>query len=383
MNLCANHQILLWNVCPVQKGYEANLCVNDFFLLKPLASKCRTRVRVRRKYGLPFFLKRHRKRKVFALGLCFCGFFIFFLSCFIWNISIEGNLSISRQTMMEYLTQQNVNYGTWKKTVDCKQLAADLRNEFPNLIWVSVRLNGTYLSIQVQENSDLLKESEPELSDSDLVADENGIIVSMITREGTPVVGEGDTVSVGDMLVKGELEITDDSDSVVAYHYTAADADIYIQTEITYKDSFSMAHEVIRYTGRNRYGLYLNLFGRYFGLDMGTNSFEKADILGEEHQLCLMNDFYLPVSAGILQSREYKTIVETYEEEEAISIAEAKLQKFLSENEEKGVQIFENNVKISVSANVCHAEGTLTVIKKTGKRMRAQKSNLPQEGTDE
>lgn len=154
LNLCANHGILLWDLRPAAHGYEADLYLKDFFSLGPLARKCRTRVRVAGRYGLPFFLRRHRKRKMFAAGLLLCGSLIFFLSCFVWNISIDGNLSISRQSMMEYLRKEKIGYGTWKNSVDCRQLAADLRSAFLDLTWVSVRLQGTCLSIRVQENTD-------------------------------------------------------------------------------------------------------------------------------------------------------------------------------------------------------------------------------------
>ena len=41
-------------------------------------------------------------------------FSFFFLSCFVWNISIDGNVSISRPVIMEYLMQQEIGYGTPK-----------------------------------------------------------------------------------------------------------------------------------------------------------------------------------------------------------------------------------------------------------------------------
>ena len=386
----------------MQKGYEANIYLKDFFALKPLAAKCRTRIRVCRKCGLPFFLHRHRKRKVFAVCIPACGVFIFFLSCFIWNISIEGNLSISRPVMMEYLMEQDIGYGTPKRTVDCKQLAADLRSDFPNLIWVSVKLSGTELSISVKENTDALSETD-KIADaetgsaagqrmsaaqnssatSDLVAEEDGVIVKMITREGTPLVQEGDSITAGDVLVSGELAITDDSGSIVSYRYCTADADIYIKTTLQYHDSFPLVHDTAEYTGKKRYGFYIKLFGRYFGVNLGLDAFETADIIGKERQLCLLKDFYLPAAAGILQANEYRITDRAYEKEEAEAIAGANLQKFLAENEEKGVQIFENNVRIDVSATACQADGTVTVVKKTGRAAHTEKTDLRQEGTDE
>lgn len=385
-NLCANHGIRLWDVRPLVSGYEANLPQKDFFQLRPLARKCHTQIRVCQKRGLPFFVNRHRKRKVFALGVLFCGFFIFFLSCFVWRITIEGNQSISTQTLMEYLAAGSVHYGTSKRSVDCRQIAADLRNDFPALTWVSVRLYGTCLLVQLKENTDIAvrgENTEPETAAaSDLVSDTDGKIVRMITREGTAAAGVGDEVHAGDVLVKGRMEITGDGGEIVNYRYCAADADIYIQTTLPYEDQFSLAHEQTFYTGRKRYGVYCRLFGKFFGADLGLNGFQNADILAKECQLCLTDGFYLPVSAGLVSAREYRKTVVFYTKEEAEAIARANLEKFLSENEEKGVQIFENDVTISTSATFCQAKGTLTVVKKAGRSVRIEPENFQQGGTD-
>lgn len=379
LNLCANHRILLWNLFPAEKGYEANLSVKDFYRLKPLARKCRTRIRIKGKYGLPFFLSRHRKRKVFALGICCCGVFVYLLSCFIWNIQIEGNQSVSRQVMLEYLTENQIGYGTYKNSINCKELAARLRSRFSDFAWVSVKINGTGLLINVQEGTDIRLLEGREYEDSDLVSDVNGQIVSMITRSGAPQVLEGDNISAGDLLVLGRLDITDDSGEVIDYQYCAADADIYVRTEIPYHDEFSMEYELPLYTGKKRYGGYLELFGTYLGIPVGFDSFEEFDILEKENRLHILQDFYLPVSFSAITVREYRTEIRTYTKDEAICIADTKLQKFLSQKEEKGVQIFEKNVKIDVSATSCCADGTITVVQKAGKRVSTDKIDLQQE----
>lgn len=379
LNLCSNHRILLWNLCPAAKGYEANLYLKDFYKLKPLARKCRTRIRIKGKYGLPFFLNRHRKRKVFALGICCCGVFIYFLSCFVWNIQIEGNQSVSRQIMLEYLSENQIGYGTFKSVIDCKDLAARLRSRFSDFTWVSVKIQGTGLLINVQENTDIRLLEDRDYEASDLVSDVNGRIVSMITRSGAPQVLEGAEIAVGDPLVLGRLEITDDAGEVIDYQYCAADADIYVQTTIPYHDEFLMEYEFQSYTGKKRYGGYLELLGNYFGLPVTFHSFEEYDILEKEHRLHILQDFYLPVSFSTVTAREYRTELHTYTKNEAISISEAKLQKFLSQKEEKGVQIFEKNVKIDVSATSCCADGTITVIQKAGRRVDTEKIDLQQE----
>lgn len=379
LNLCGNHGIFIWELCPTEKGYEMNLLQRDVYRLKPLAKKCHTRIRIIQKYGLPFFINRHRKRKVFALGIFCCGFFIYVLSCFIWNIEISGNRSVSRPVLMEYLSAHAAGYGAKKDQIDCKAMAADLRAAFPDFTWVSVKMEGTGLIVEVQENTDVTLYEKRVYEDSDLLSDVDGTVVSIITRQGTPCVKEGDQVEKGTLLVSGSLPITDDGDAVIAYQYCAADADIYVRTEVPYHDDIPLEFLQSAYTGAKRYGAFFKIGGRCFGMMPGKRRHAEEDFLKKEHTLRLFDDFYLPFSVGVVTARAYKNELHSYTKEEARALAEEKLQKFLYQNEEKGVQISEKNVKIDISATSCHADGTITVIKKAGKRVRTEKTDPKQE----
>ena len=56
LNLCANHGIALWNLEYHGNAYEMDISVQGFRMLRPLVKKSRTRVRIIRRQGLPFFL---------------------------------------------------------------------------------------------------------------------------------------------------------------------------------------------------------------------------------------------------------------------------------------------------------------------------------------
>ena len=47
---------------------------------------------------------------------------------------------------------QNIKYGMKKKNVDCEALEAGMREAFPQITWVSARVSGTRLVIQIKEN---------------------------------------------------------------------------------------------------------------------------------------------------------------------------------------------------------------------------------------
>ena len=64
-------------------------------------------------------------------------------------------------------------------------------------------------------------------------------------------------------------------------------------------------------------------------------------------------------------------------------MAEKDLYDFLNKIQEKGVQIFENNVKIEIKHQDCVSRGSLTVIEKTGKEGPTERKTQPKERTPE
>ena len=91
LNMCAKHQIELWDLLEAHNAYEMNLSIRGFKTLRPLVKKSGTKVRIIERYGLPFFLHRHRGRKALPCGVLFGVLLMMFLSGFIWDIHIEGN----------------------------------------------------------------------------------------------------------------------------------------------------------------------------------------------------------------------------------------------------------------------------------------------------
>lgn len=369
LNMCANHGIVLWDLVPNEDSYEMNLSIHGFKMLRPMVKKSATKVCIIKRYGLPFFLYEYKKRKMLFCGMLFGLVLMMFLSGFIWDIHIEGNQTQTEDVIFDFLNESRITHGMWKAKIDCKDLATQLRKEFENFIWVSVKIEGTRLLIDVQENTDLELDEQIEYGPSDLVSNVNGTITRIITRSGMPQVKEGDTVKKGDPLVIGQLEIIADSGEVANYQYVAADADIYIQTSYTYTQEFPLQYQQKQYSGEQKNSYFLNIFGRSFSFKRNNVPFEQYDVVNEEHQMRILENFFLPVTWGKTQSREYENVDKTYTEEEAFAKAEGNLEKFLAKIQEKGVQIFENNVKIEVNGEKCKAAGEIIVIQKAGKRV--------------
>ena len=142
-NLCGHHNITLWDVTEHKGCFEMSLLPEDFFRLLPIRRKSGVRIRIQKKQALPFFYRRSLKRKAFFIGIFLCLAGLYTLSQFIWNIHVEGNYANSTQTILNSLDAAGIHHGSWKKRVDCSQTASYLREQFPNLTWVSAKIEGT------------------------------------------------------------------------------------------------------------------------------------------------------------------------------------------------------------------------------------------------
>ncbi len=379
LNLCAYHKVPVWNLVSREKMYEMNTSVEGFRRLKGICRKSRVKIKIIGKHGLPFFFYRNKKRKAFFLGFFLGLGILFLLSRHIWNIHVEGNVYNSTQTILNYLEELDVRHGVLKKDLDCSYIAAQMREKFPDITWVSAKISGSRLILEIKENGALEESKEAENTvPVDLTAQTSGTIVSMVTRQGTPLKRQGDTCAAGEVLVSGRLDIKNDSGEIIGYEYTQADGDIYIQHDLEYYQEFSMDYEKPVYTGEKKKGLLLQLGDYYLRLE-GKSPWEDYDRVTSLHQIKVTENFKLPVYYGSITDYAYEKRTFTYSESEARQKAEENLNRLLESLEEKGVQISGNHVKIEIQGKTCTARGTLTVIEKNEQKTLTEILEQPTE----
>lgn len=381
LNLCAHHGIRLWRLLPRGVSYEACVTNRDFRRLKGLVRKSHVKIRITERHGLPFFLHRYRKRKIYAAGILAAALFMTWLSSHIWKITIDGNLSQTDDIIFEYLEQEGICHGMAKAGVDCKALASQIRNYFTQFSWVAVELKGTRLQIHVTEGilSDPA-EADAALTPSSLAASEDGVVVSIYARKGLPQVEAGETVEKGQVLVTGALPVYNDGGEVSSYQYVAADADIIIQNQLSYRDEIPRAGQQKRYTGKEKREYLLEVGDVPFALPVSFDGLSRYDVTGNTRQLRLMENFYLPLYFKVFTAREYDLADITYTDQELESLLTSNLQYFIKKLEEKGVQIFENDVKIELTEKSAIASGAMTVGKEAVRRvaLSANEEELPE-----
>ena len=374
LNLCSHHHIYIWGLKPSGNRYEMYMSVAGFRKLKPIIKKTKTKVVILKRYGLPFFLHKYRKRKVFFAGAVGSVFAIYLMSCIIWNIHIEGNFTRTDETILEYLETQGVIHGMRKSKLDCAKIVRDIRKEFHDIIWVSASIEGTRLLIQVKENTDTMKEQEVNKEDlgTDLIASQDGKVVKIVTRSGMPKVKEGDRVKKGDVLVSGRIEILNDAKEVTEYQYQSADADVYIQSSFPYEDHISHIYEKKDYTDRKRTCLFVRMGDYILETGLLSKAYKNADIFMVENRCKLGEHFYLPISYGVKTCKEYEWKKEKRSKEEIQFILTKEFQRFCKDLEKKGVEIVGKDVKIYNENQSASAKGKIILIQKAEERRNTE-----------
>ena len=361
MNLCSNKGILLWDI--VREGDVYYMCINlkGFWALQPIVKKTGTRVAILERYGLPFFLPKLMKRKVFVAGLILAVVFWFWSSRYVWSIELSGNYQITGDVFYSFLEEHSVVIGMSKESLDIEELEKEIRRRFPQVTWASARLTGTKLIIEIKENdAPIITEIHKATDGTDLVSEYSGVVVSMIVRSGVPKVSIGDTVEVGTILVEGKIPIYNDDATVREYQYVDADADIILEYSISFQEQLDFDYVKKVYTGREKKSHYLRFGSRQLKLPK-ERPYLVYDSLIRESMPLIFEKLSIPIALGTCTYREYQDVEYQYTLEEVKSVFNEKLIAFLTSLEEKGVQIIEKNVKIDSNSGLWILDGEFLV----------------------
>ena len=387
INMCSLNGIYIWGLVPSRNGYEMYLELRGLKKIRPLAKKTHSRIVISERKGLPFFIYRQRRRKLFYAGILMCAVLLKVYSLFIWDIHFEGNVKWPDETLAEFLRGEDVAPLMLKDRVDCQGIVKNIRKEYNDIVWVSASLEGNRLNIRVKENDDSYPEEAAENAEAvkaaDLVASSDGVVTDIVTRSGVPQVHEGDAVEKGDILVRGSIEVKNDAGETVGYQYCRADADVYADTELTYEAAHSLTDVGKVYDGKEKQMFYIRAGKIRISAGSTENTYPHWDMTGKERTLKLGENVYLPLCFGTRKVRSFSYREVRVSAEEARKSLSEEFQRFCTDLEEKGIQIRGNNVKINLSADSAKAQGTIWLNEPITEEADTEIITVEREETDE
>ena len=118
INMCTQKNILLWNTKKHNSClFSSNISIRDFRSLRQIAKKTKCKITIKNKKGLPFLFERYKKRKILAILLCLLLVNMIAISNFIWNIEIECDGEIDKESILKIAKESGLESGKLKKTM--------------------------------------------------------------------------------------------------------------------------------------------------------------------------------------------------------------------------------------------------------------------------
>ena len=368
LNICSARNFIFPTIEYIESNVLIKISIKDFFRINPIVRKCRIKVHIVRKCGLPFWIKVYKKRQMMFLGILSSFVIMYVLSLYIWQIDVVGNYTYSEEEILDFINELGVKHGIKKDKIVGEELEKAIRNKYFDITWVSAELTGTRLILHIKENFNEIKTEEDNkssglISDSyDVLSHEKGIIASIVVRRGTAMVKVGDVINPNDVLIKGEYDIVNDSGEVIEKKTTKGDGTIYIYARYEFNSELLMDYKAKEYVNvKNNYTLAIDRLIFDFSF-LGSNN-ENVDKILEVSQLKLTENYYLPIYVYNNKYLEYELVDKRYSEDECRAIMNERFDYFFENLSEKSIQIIENNVTIEFKDNKCIASGDIVVLK--------------------
>ena len=360
INICTNKNIMLWNLKRENSiVLRASIHISDFKLLKRICKDTRCKVKIEKKKGFPFVIKKYKKRKVFIGLLIAIIFIIIGLSNFIWNIEVEGLETISKQDILNLAETEGLAVGKFKGKIDTKEVINKIRLERDDIAWVGIDVKGTNAIIKVVE-----ADKKPEIVDEDdycnIVADKDAIIRKVSAQNGTPLVKEGDVVKKGDIIIEGVFRGKYTGD-----RYVHAQGEVQAEVWYTSTQRVELQEVQKKETGEQetKYSVKLNNF--HINFHKSIPKFEKYDTIETGKKLKLFSNFYLPIELVEYTYKEYEEVVVIHSIEEAKQIGIDRAEEELSE-ELKDKEILDTQINTKSENGAIIVEVTYEVKEEIG-----------------
>ena len=342
LSVCAQRKICLWDIKErTKESLYISVSLSDFFKLRTIAYKTKTRVHIKKKAGLPIILKKYKKRYFLFSGLFVFIIIFSLMTQFIWSVEIEGVENADIVEITKILKSSGIYEGAYKgSALSSGEIKNILLNKVDNISWAWVYLKGTKAVCKIYESSipiRNLSEGEP----ADVIAARDGIISKIIAKEGVTVSAIGNTVMAGDILVSGILP----NDLGEIGGRVSASAIVEAHTWHEKTDTYKLYREYKEPTGNVKKYYSLKLFSKTLPLFLDdTIPFKDYIKTEDKYELKLFGDMYLGISLECETVTEVSVIKEEMSYDMAVYEGKCDLEKRIARELLPGAELKNQNL---------------------------------------
>ena len=325
INICLRRNIDVWNIKPFDDGIEMCIYIKDFFHIRQVRKKSNVKIKISQRRGIKHLMQLYRKRYLFLIGFALCIIFFAVSAQFIWDsIGIKS--------------------GALKaKLPDGMESKAAIINNNDHIAWAWVYIEGAKARVEIYEQiipPNIVDKDTP----CDIVAACDGIINHMVVKNGEEVLNDGDAVKTGDVIVSGKVA-TYKEGYPEEYIYVHSMADIMAYTTHSKNGDYKLYYESRVPTGKNRYMVSLEVFGKMFSLPLGRMNFEEYDVNETRHEICIPFFGYTGIAFDTVKYTEVNVNKEPISIETAVEFAKNDLEEKISNELLYGSTLTDENVE--------------------------------------
>lgn len=371
LNLCLKKSVSYTGFCACADGGVSFVCsARSAKTLLCLAGERGIDARVIREGGLPHLARKYRRRVGLFLGLLL-GAALFWLSGrFVWSVQITGNENVPASEIREELKKSGLGVGSYIPAIRTEEVETRTLIRSEKIAWISVYLDGTAAVVQVREH--LSGSSSDSGKPANLVSSADGQIEMIELYRGNCLVGVGQAVRRGELLVSGVYD-----SRTVGFRYTRAAGRILARTGHTYEIRIPLSYTQKEYGKEKRGGVWLNFFD--FSLKILKNSSKTAeccDIIEDEKGWCLPGGRVLPFGVTRERILPYTETVKTRTPKEALSMAYAELERRLSALSGES-QLLEKRIKTEIGTDAVVLTCTVECVENIAIQTEFEIGDLP------
>ncbi len=290
INLCSMNGISLWDAKSSAGLLQAKTSIKGYKKLRQCAKKSGMKIRITQKCGLPFIIAPYMKRKGLFAGIVLSAVIATLLSSTIWTIEVIGNEKFTREQIIEIAEHYGVRTGSFRHTLNLKDIRSAIKAEVNGISWFSVVIDGSHIVLHVSETdgtTEIIDSKKP----CNIVSGIDGEVLKIETQQGTTAVLPGNAVTKGDLLISGISEKADGS-----VFFTHARGTAIIRTKYTHEVNLPSSVD-IKKTAEIKNHFTVSIFGLNIPLFI-----DKTDnCIRQDRKFLSYKSTTLPV--GIIHSR--------------------------------------------------------------------------------
>ena len=323
------------------------------------------RLEVIRKGGLYWPLKALAHRPVLLLLVLFLLSASLYIPSRIFFISVEGNNRIPDRLILSAAEDCGIRFSASRKLVRSEKVKNELLASVPQLQWAGINTSGCRAVISVRE-----REEEDPLSHkhlvSNLIARQDGYILSATVTSGTALCAPGDTVTKGQVLISGY------TDCGICIQVSRAEGEILAQTNREIRAVMPADCGFLEADSDGKYKISLLIGKKRINLWKDSRISEAScGRMYEEYYVSLPGGFQLPIALCVDQYRHYEQRESAVSEEEAFRELQQFSDQYLIRQMVAG-QIIHRQQQLTCSVRLYQLESSYICTEMIGKECREE-----------